>query len=72
MKQAAQLCMLWSSFFVTLRPNSATGFMQPRSVPRKAFCNYYKNVDVHDYIVHTQILRSLCRVHLLYDNNAGK
>ena len=27
--------------------------MQPRSVPRKAFCNYYKNADVHDYIVHT-------------------
>nr|DAG63917.1 MAG TPA: hypothetical protein [Caudoviricetes sp.] len=41
-------------------------------MPHKAFCNYYKNADVHDYVVHTQILRWLRRVHLLYDNNVGK
>ena len=46
--------------------------MKPRSEPRKAFCNYYKNADVHDCIAHTQIPRPLYRVPLLYDNNAGR
>lgn len=46
--------------------------MQPRSGLHKVFCNYYKNADVHCYIVHTKILRLLCRVHLLCGNNAGK
>ena len=41
--------VFWSSIFVTQRPNFAMGFMKPHSVPKKAFCNYYKNADVHGY-----------------------
>ena len=42
----------------------------PHIVPHKAFCNYCKNADVRDCIVHTQILRLPCRVPLQCDNNA--
>ena len=48
------------------------GFIQPHSVPHRAFCNYYKNVDKHGYIEHTQILRLLYRVLSLNVNNADK
>ena len=34
-----------------------------------AFCNYYKNADARDHIVHIQILPLFCRVLPLFDNN---
>ena len=70
--QIYQHLVLWSRLFVTLQPNFTTGVIHPRSVPQKAFCNCYKNADVHDCNTHTQILRLQYRVHPLCDNNAGK
>ena len=54
--------VLWSSIFVTLQPNFFYRVMQPHSVPQKAFCNYYKNADVHGCNAHTQILLSQYKV----------
>ncbi len=37
-----------------------------------AFCSYYKNADVHGYIVHTQNLQLTNKVLPLNDSNADK
>ena len=64
--------LLWSSFFVTLQPNFCYGIIRHHNVPRKAFCNYCKNADVHDYNVHMQILPLQYTVLFLSDNNVDR
>lgn len=64
--------MLWSSIFVTLQPNFCYGIIRHHNVPRKAFCNYCKNADVHDYNVHMQILPLQYTVLFLSDNNVDR
>lgn len=69
---AEQEGMLWSSIFVTLQPNFCYGIIRHHNVPRKAFCNYCKNADVHDYNVHMQILPLQYTVLFLSDNNVDR
>lgn len=64
--------VLWSSIFVTLQPNFCYGIIRHHNVPRKAFCNYCKNADVHDYNVHMQILPLQYTVLFLSDNNVDR